>query len=596
MDLLSLDVEPEVSEREQPQPEPPRPAPLPLTFHEVNHGYRPGWGLACSAVAHEIAFFGLLFLSIIYSRIVPPWPPELTRVIDLSNPTEVVYLPSLGGGSEGNGQPGGEPGSARPVPSAKPARSSKGFSYPGPQPIVSDPPKANNSIQTILRPALKNPPVLQPLIPLPNIVQMANTAPPALDVTAIQPAMPAFHPAVTPPIEPPKLTLPASDPQNLPLLSAVAEPPLPVPSMVEKPREPRPEEVSTLPVRGTDRQSLLALSPVPAPPELSEKIPLGEARGRFAISTEPSVAAPGLGPGSKAEGVPSVAAAIGSQEGAGAGNAAAEVALGSGSSGQGSTHGVGGGTGNGMGKGKGSVDGGAGTGMGKGSGRGGTGTNSGRGSGTGSGFGEGPGHSSGSGSGAGSGPSRGAFPGITIQRGGSATGGAGSLRPTPAPRQTSYGMTIVSTASSGGGLAEMGVFSNEKVYTVFLDMRLTVEDPAPSWTLQYALLRQPGADAGTGSGVTRSQQRLAPPFPVVKEMPQLPAELVHKYSHRLVVVYAIMDTDGKLEQVSVKQSPDARLIAPVLEALQKWVFRPAELNGQPVSLKILLGIPLSPPE
>ena len=28
------------------------------------------------------------------------------------------------------------------------------------------------------------------------------------------------------------------------------------------------------------------------------------------------------------------------------------------------------------------------------------------------------------------------------------------------------------------------------------------------------------------------------------------------------------------------------------QALSKWVFRPAQLNGQPVAVKVLLGIPL----
>ena len=35
-----------------------------------------------------------------------------------------------------------------------------------------------------------------------------------------------------------------------------------------------------------------------------------------------------------------------------------------------------------------------------------------------------------------------------------------------------YGMTIASTAESGGGLPDLGVFAKEKVYTVFLDMRV----------------------------------------------------------------------------------------------------------------------------
>ena len=73
-------------------------------------------------------------------------------------------------------------------------------------------------------------------------------------------------------------------------------------------------------------------------------------------------------------------------------------------------------------------------------------------------------------------------------------------------------------------------------------------------------------------------------------------ELVRKYLRRLIVVYAVIDTGGKLQQMSVKQSPDPQLNQPALTALEKWVFRPAELNGEPVAVKALLGIPLSLPQ
>ena len=62
------------------------------------------------------------------------------------------------------------------------------------------------------------------------------------------------------------------------------------------------------------------------------------------------------------------------------------------------------------------------------------------------------------------------------------------------------------------------------------------------------------------------------------------------------MVYAIINTDGKMEQVSVKESPDTQLNEPVLNALAKWIFRPGELNGERVAVKVLLGIPLSLPE
>jgi len=47
------------------------------------------------------------------------------------------------------------------------------------------------------------------------------------------------------------------------------------------------------------------------------------------------------------------------------------------------------------------------------------------------------------------------------------------------PPQTAYGMTISSTADSGGGLPDVGAFAHEKVYTVYLDMRETPPSTLP---------------------------------------------------------------------------------------------------------------------
>ena len=85
---------------------------------------------------------------------------------------------------------------------------------------------------------------------------------------------------------------------------------------------------------------------------------------------------------------------------------------------------------------------------------------------------------------------------------------------------------------------------------------------------------------------------LIAPSPVIREWPQIPADLEKKYSQHQVVVYALLGADGKLSHVSVKQTPDAHVSAPIAQALGKWVFRPAQMNNQPVAVKILVGIPL----
>jgi hypothetical protein len=152
-------------------------------------------------------------------------------------------------------------------------------------------------------------------------------------------------------------------------------------------------------------------------------------------------------------------------------------------------------------------------------------------------------------------------------------------------------MTVVSTAASGGGLPDFGVFSNEKVYTVFLKLSLPDQRPGPSWTLQYAPLK-PVAKSVSVDGLIVTQATLDPPYAVTKEMPEWPADARSKYARKLVVVSATLDTDGNLGNIMVRQTPDAELVPIVTEALKKWVFLPAEHIGQPIALKVLFGIPV----
>ena len=86
-----------------------------------------------------------------------------------------------------------------------------------------------------------------------------------------------------------------------------------------------------------------------------------------------------------------------------------------------------------------------------------------------------------------------------------------------------------------------------------------------------------------------------PPYAMLKEIPQFTPELLRKYAHKVIVASAIMNTAGKLEQVSIPQNSEDALVGPLLAALSHWLFQPAQIDGQPVSLKILLGIRFSVP-
>jgi hypothetical protein len=280
---------------------------------------------------------------------------------------------------------------------------------------------------------------------------------------------------------------------------------------------------------------------MPAPRTDNVKVPAGEARGRFAISPEPNLTGADDHASSTAPGRTS-----GTAKDKDSGNAA-------------------------------TVD--------AGSNRGAGATTTGRG---------GQGQVSGSAPGTSTVKGKNTFPGITILDSGAANGI--SVTGNPPPLQTSYGLTIVSTESSGGGLPQFGFFSNEEVYTVFVDMRRTVSDPAPSWTFEYAVLKGTASPTNAAASPTRSQQGVVLPFPVAKEQPVLAPEIARKYLGRRMIVSAVITTEGKVEQTAIKDSPDPALNEPVLTALKKWFFRPAQFDGQNVAAKALIGLPVFLPQ
>jgi hypothetical protein len=531
-----------------------RPTPKsPLSFHEVGCAYPSGRSVGVSFLLHQIALLLVVFSShYAFVRTVESVPPDLAKAI----PVDKLYLPTLGGGSEGAGKSGGGSGADEDLSSGVRARSRRGFAYPGPQPLVSDPPHATLGIQTILQPALKNPPLLHQYTPLPNIakpeeVAVAEPPKPVIKVLAGEVSLrPSDAPIVAP-----KLTLPVNAASQAPALDA-SQPIVPK-LLPAKPPVPGPAEISEVPVERRSQQALLVLNAVPAPPDVPTRIPAAEARSLFAVAPGEVTVIADPGAGSKGGIQPSMATGTGTPSDVASGDAIADARAGGRSANLG---GSGTGSGGRYGSSKGSGVNSSGSGVGTG-----------RGTTAGTGTGSGAGTAVGSGKGAGSAPGGGGFPGISISGGRYGNGsGVASLKAGVGPhRQTSYSMTITSTASSGGGLADFGVFHDEKIYTVYLDMRASDEDSTPSWTLQYAVLNPP---AGPRTAPT-------PPYVLLKQVPELTADLAAKCANQLIVASAIITDTGKLEQVSVKHTPDDQIVAPLTEALSNWSFEPAQVEA-----------------
>lgn len=79
-----------------------------------------------------------------------------------------------------------------------------------------------------------------------------------------------------------------------------------------------------------------------------------------------------------------------------------------------------------------------------------------------------------------------------------------------------------------------------------------------------------------------------PPTPVRTPPPAYPQDM--RGTAGIVSLVVVVGEDGSVVEASVAKSSDAAFEAPSLEAISKWKFKPAEVNGQPVKCKITLPI------
>jgi len=172
--------------------------------------------------------------------------------------------------------------------------------------------------------------------------------------------------------------------------------------------------------------------------------------------------------------------------------------------------------------------------------------------------------------------------GISIS--GGVPGRNGRPAPTHLNPRGSYALTIVSGGSSGGASRDLGVFQrSEIVYTVYIPM--TGVGNGRDCPMQYALL-------GSGAGNNRSNDLLTPPAVVKKVPATLPKDKIGVDTGP-VFLQGIIDDNGHLQLLHAVRAMDARAQA-ALDSLAQWLFLPAQLNGMPVSIKVLIGVSVTP--
>jgi protein TonB len=81
-----------------------------------------------------------------------------------------------------------------------------------------------------------------------------------------------------------------------------------------------------------------------------------------------------------------------------------------------------------------------------------------------------------------------------------------------------------------------------------------------------------------------------PPVPVRMVAPEYPDELHRAGVSGVVTIKCTIDEHGDVVQTEVLKYTDTNFQKPALDAVSKWKFKPATLDGKPVSTKAIIPV------
>jgi TonB family protein len=99
----------------------------------------------------------------------------------------------------------------------------------------------------------------------------------------------------------------------------------------------------------------------------------------------------------------------------------------------------------------------------------------------------------------------------------------------------------------------------------------------------------------TGAPIYRISGRVKPPQATSTPDPDYPAEARAKHLRGTTVLWATIGADGKVGDVKVAKSFEPVLDQSAMDAVKKWRFKPAKLNGKAVAVQINIEINHRPP-
>jgi TonB family protein len=129
------------------------------------------------------------------------------------------------------------------------------------------------------------------------------------------------------------------------------------------------------------------------------------------------------------------------------------------------------------------------------------------------------------------------------------------------------------------------VLSSKDIYTLHIDMP-NLTSFSGSWIVKFAQLQSP-----TDPPYRHESGVLSGPEPITKADPKYPQSLIKERVDGEVVLYAIIRKDGTVDSIQVVRSLDPALDKNSVDALARWVFKPASRDGEPVDCEAIIHIP-----
>jgi TonB family protein len=126
---------------------------------------------------------------------------------------------------------------------------------------------------------------------------------------------------------------------------------------------------------------------------------------------------------------------------------------------------------------------------------------------------------------------------------------------------------------------ENHIFAGRRSYTLAVNMP-NLNSATGSWIIHFA-----DRDQGlVPSAITA-------PEVVSKFDPAYPGELIHDGVKGTVVLTAIIRADGSVSDIAVAKGLESQLDQNAVQALSRWVFRPALKNGRAIDLEAVITVP-----